>query len=408
MGASKLDIMIENLAGKPSNDFWMKRKLIAQCQSELSENNWSTHTLHNKVKIEIYNIISKIPQLIKKYVNTHPSFSVINAIKDIQILLTPYLDYFVGDDVRICEDRNTALSKNGLYRALRHYLQVVHNNRQTYKEYKKKPRELLQFLRPDIKVDTPHSHPLEVIFCDGIIVFLMPETLMDQLNLGDEGTLMGQQSEHYTKEWIREWWSIGRHLSIIIRKKTYNEDLFLRQIFGKPWTLEHELQHVYNAFYMEHESCYTGIQSELYSKAKNEIIAQFKNNESIWTVLYQMKGKGYDYIGQKKEYRTKSLPREIKKREERMQVLENMKAPDLIMKNEKSTLAWEMSDIEMLSNPEKLDAFRKHYYSHLRKHIHHAGAFIAWSLDTKKIQDPYMILAITPIDQWDTLLELIE
>ncbi|HBB04347.1 TPA: hypothetical protein DCZ39_05665 [Patescibacteria group bacterium] len=142
------------------------------------------------MKIEIYNIISKMPQIITQYVNKHPSFSVINAMKDIQILLTPYLDYFVSDDVRIFEDRNTALSKESLYQAIRHYLQVVHNNRQTYKEYKKKPRELLQFLRPDFKLSNLQLFSLEIILCDGIIVFLMPDELMDRLDLADEGTLL--------------------------------------------------------------------------------------------------------------------------------------------------------------------------------------------------------------------------
>lgn len=162
----------------------MKRKLIEKYQKELSENNSQTHdSVQKKVKIEIYNMMSQIPQIVTNYVDQHASYKIINAMRDIDLSLQPYLDCFSHND----------LSKHILYQNILHYLQVVHNNRQLYKQYKKQARELLHYFHPNLKVENPELYTLQTKLTHGIITFVLPDKLMQQFNIHHEDILLGQQ-----------------------------------------------------------------------------------------------------------------------------------------------------------------------------------------------------------------------
>lgn len=162
----------------------MKKKLIEKYKKELIESNsYTMNGVQKKVKIEIYNMMSQIPQIVTNYVDKHASYKTINALRDIDHSLQAYLDCFSHHD----------LSKHILYQNILHYLQVVHNNRKLYKQYRNKARELLHYFRPNLKVENPELYSIQTKLTHGIITFVIPDKLMQQFNNHHEDILLGQQ-----------------------------------------------------------------------------------------------------------------------------------------------------------------------------------------------------------------------
>lgn len=121
-----------------------------------------------------------------------------------------------------------------------------------------------------------------------------------------------------------------------------------------------------------------------------------------------MNRKPYDYFEQKKANRITTVPNQIHKTQNRIQDLKSKQSSKILIDEQKVMLKQNLIDQEILSSSEKIEALRQEYYTNLQKYIEEAGIFINSCLDTGKISDPYLILAITPIDQWKKLAELMK
>jgi hypothetical protein len=430
---TKIEKYIENLSNTPDTSFSDKRKLIKKYQWDPSTNieitPWYTPYIEyldkishvpSEVMIHIENVLDTnrskktfdatkvFKQIIRKidnveydnlyyknqatkilshnsnnkeferhYKYNHPKKSFQDA--------TSYATMFKNND-------GSLVSRKWIYSAIYKYCKMVENNVSMYNRYQwwESSFELFINLFPKYKTIDFWDHKRDdmvsiSLSSSWILIIRLHAPVMSKINNFDSI--------------MRSWMASFEEDRGVIVCRDYHQEKFFKML-NLNWdatdTTEHELQHIYNKFYKIDEYNDSQLLSDIYTRAKDEILAQLKGwANNIQTI--EIMSNWYDYFSKltkNKRYMQKINDR-IENKNSLISKLQELKAPEEYLKFEQDRLNRIMYEKDILTNPTIQDTEKKKYLENIKTYILEAYKFISRAEKEWLIYDPYVILAST-------------